>query len=131
MDLVQAGETLTITILGSEVEVMVLSPYQAAEWADKYVQERDNVMIQGLSEIIVSIDGDTNVLDILKKVRKASDIVEIAKKAVGASQLSENESKNSNSSSAQTTINSSDTAEGTVSEGKSPVSTTPEVRFSE
>ena len=68
MDLVQAGETLTITILGSEVEVMVLSPYQAAEWADKYVQERDNVMIQGLSEIIVSIDGDTNVLDILKKV---------------------------------------------------------------
>jgi len=134
MDLVKAGETAQVTILGETFHVKVMSVFEAAEWSQKFstADTADPVgFITGLADKIEKIDGfSEKPIELLKKLANADDLVEIVKGIMSGSGLGDSEVKNSNSSSEQVTTSSSEVVEKTVVEEESPVSATvkPEYR---
>ena len=88
MDLVKAGETAQVSILGENFHVKVMSVFDAAQWADRFKTADTVDFIQGLADKIVKIDGITDKpIEVLKKLANADDLVAIVEGIMSGSGL--------------------------------------------
>ena len=115
-------ETQVVEILGSKFQCKVLGILDREDWIYASIEKmRFSEMLTHLSEVIVSIDDDTDVVARLFKMTNFNQVRKVIAEVHKVYNLFEDEAKNSDSSSESDTITKSSDAVTDVGEGKESV----------